>query len=78
MIIFKYPFYILFSIWNPFRRYIKPRWPNGKPVLDIGSRLLDREITRRETDRRVKNNEEVTQCFRIGLRNSVSMSGKSM
>lgn len=77
MIIFKYPFYILLSIWNPFRRHIKPRWPNGKPVLDIRSRRISNRLKEVEINRRIQNKEEINQCFRIRSRSSLNMSGKS-
>jgi hypothetical protein len=75
--IIKYPFYILFSIWNPFRQQLKLRWPNGKPVLDIYSKRLSKKISKAEINRRIKNKEDLKQCFQIRSRNSLSMSGKS-
>lgn len=73
----KYLFCILFSIWNPFRRRLKLRWPNGKPVLDIRSKRLSKKISEAEINRRIKNREDLKQCFQIRSRNSLSMSGKS-
>jgi len=78
MMIVKYPIFLLLSIWNPFPRKWKPRWPDGRPVLDIRSRRIDREKTEAEIKRRLENGEELRQCFKIKSKSSLSLSGKSV
>jgi len=74
---YKYPVYLLLSIWNPFPRKWKPRWPDGRPVLDIRSRRINNQKTEAEIKRRLENQEDLRQCFKIRLKSSLDLSGKS-
>lgn len=68
---------VLLSIWNPFPKKWKLRWGNGKPVLDIRQRKINKQLTEAEIERRLKNKEGLNKCYRIKSRSSLDLSGKS-
>ncbi len=69
---------ILLSIYNPFPKKWKPRWADGRPVLDIRSRKINKLRTEAEVKRRLKNGEDLRQCFKIHSKSSIDFSGKSV
>lgn len=69
---------ILLSVWNPFPKKWKPRWPDGKPVFDRRQSKLNREIIKREMARRQRAGETKIKHFKIGLKESkINFRGKT-
>jgi len=64
-------------IWNPFPKKLKIKDVKGRYILDTCGRRKDKLFTKRVLDQRKARGEEVTKCYKIGLKSSVGFTGST-